>query len=300
MSSAARRTRRIPSLALCVLSACSFDTAGNGFPAGASVGEGGTSSADTDGGDDPAPAPGPDQGPEPSPMTEGGGGPHASAGDEPDTDAGAPEESDGSSGDDEDGSGAGADDGSAVSQSGSGGEAGTDGVDPPTCPAPMFELIWVDDGELVAPMQLVAADANDNPNVAASSVAESGEVTIALEFACPGEYVLWGLVWDYDPGAWGDPDPDSFYFDVGGAESTWRYGCQTAGAASGLSWQRLAALAAQPCDASYVALQVEAAGTVELTLRNREAGAGSQVAGIAAIVVGDDPDADPSTLYDPY
>ena len=298
MSSVVRRSCRVPSLALCVLSACSFDTAGNGFPAGASVGDGGTSGADTEaseGGDEPAPAAGPDQGPDPSasssPMTDGGGGPHASAGDEPDTDTGAP--GGGGSEGSEDGSENGSGNGSA-------GDATSGGVDAPGCPAPMFELVWVDDGELVAPMQLVAADANDNPNVAASSVAESGEVAVALEFACPGEYALWGLVWDYEPGAWGDPDPDSFYFDVGGAESTWRYGCQTAGAASGLSWQLLAALAAQPCEASYIVLQVYEAGTVELTLRNRESGSGSQVAGIAAIVVGDDPDADPSTLYEPY
>jgi hypothetical protein len=295
MPSVAPRPCLAPSLALCVLSACSFDAAGNGFPAGASVGDGSSSSADTDaGGDEPAPASGPDQGPDPSPdptagpMTDGGGGPHASAGDDaPGTETGAPED------------GAESDGGSAVSQSASDGDATTGDADAPTCPASMFELVWVDDGELVAPMQLVAADANDSPNVAASSVAESGEVTVALEFACPGEYTLWGLVWDYDPGAWGEPDPDSFYFDVGGSESTWRYGCQTDGTASGLSWQRLAALAAQPCDASYIVLQVYEAGTVELTLRNREAGSGSQVAGIAAIVVSDDPDADPSTLYDP-
>ena len=175
------------------------------------------------------------------------------------------------------------------------GDAGAD-----ECPTAVLDLYWVEQADLVAPMELVAAEANDSPEVAISTVAEAGSVTVSLEFECPGEYTLWGLVWDYEPGPWAAPDADSFYFDVGGAEVTWRYGCQTTNVPSGLSWQRMASLTAQPCEASYVALQVVEAGTVVLTLRNREAGDGSAVAGLAAIVVSDDPDADPATLYEPY
>ena len=47
-------------------------------------------------------------------------------------------------------------------------------------------------------------------------------------------------------------------------------------------------------------IDVAAATTVELSFRNREAGDGSNVAGIAAIVVASDSMADQASLYTPY
>lgn len=288
MLAAVRRSGLVLS-SWCLAAACSFDSSGNGFPGGASVGESGDGSDESTGdasGDVDVPSP-------TTAVTTSPGEPHTTAGDVEtsgrDTDPAGDDGTDTGGGDD-----------SAVSHGGGDAEDDGDTGVPDACAEPVFDLYWVEDADVTSPMALVVADANDDPKVAYSTVAESGSVTVSIDFECAGEYTLWGLVWDYDPGAWGEPDPDSFYFDVGGAESTWRYGCQTGQSASGLSWQRMASLSAQPCEASYIVLQVFEAGTVELNLRNREAGSGNQVAGVAAIVVGSDPDADPATLYDPY
>jgi hypothetical protein len=297
MLRAARCHRFALSLPCVAMLACAFDSGGNGFPEGVSVGDADTTAGDDGdgGGDDvttdlPATATRGDEPDEPmtSNVTTADPGTSATGTTASNTTA-DPGDDDGA--DDHD---------SAASHSTSSDDdtTGTPGVD--ECPMSIFEVYWVEQGELEPPMALAVSDANDSPKVASSAVAESGSVTVSIDFACPGEYTLWGLVWDYDPGAWGEPDPDSFYFDVGGAESTWRYGCQTSEATSGLSWQRFASLSAQPCDASYVVLEVFEAGTVELTLRNRESGGGDQVAGIAAIAVSDDSGADPASLYDPY
>jgi hypothetical protein len=298
MLRAARRSRpilvRSSPLPCVVLLACAFDSAGNGFPEGMSVGEGDTTVADDDdtGADDDADLP--------STATRGDDpdGPSTTASTASTTSGTT---ADNTTDDDDDTSGDDHDSAATHSTSPDDDDSGSTGEPADVeCPQSIFDVYWVEDGVVEAPMVLVQADAEGNPMVASSPVAESGSVTIEIDFACPGEYTLWGLVWDYDPGAWGEPDPDSFYFDVGGDEATWRYGCQTAESTSGLSWQRLASLSAQPCEASYIALSVYGAGTVELTLRNREAGDGSQVAGIAAIAVSDDPGANPATLYDPY
>ncbi|MBC8070583.1 MAG: hypothetical protein IAG13_19785, partial [Deltaproteobacteria bacterium] len=180
------------------------------------------------------------------------------------------------------------------------GASGSEGGGAPACPQEVLSLLWAADAELGAPMELVPTDANLDPEIAASVVEDSGTVSFAIDFACPGEYSVWGLVWDYAPGGYANDDPDSFFVGVGGAEYTWRYGCQTGEQESGLSWQSLAALQVQPCDADALVIDVAAAGTVEIEFRNREAGYGSQVAGIGAIVVSSDAAADPYELYAPY
>jgi len=275
--------------------ACAFDSAGNGFPEGMSVGDGDSTAADGDdtGADDDVDLPSTaTRGDDPDGQTSTS---NASTATGPSTTAGN------TTGDDDDDTSDGGDDhDSAATHSSAPDDDSTGAPDAVECPMSIFDVYWVEQGVVEEPMVLAIADANDSPKVASSPVAESGSVTISIDFACPGEYTLWGLVWDYDPGAWAEPDPDSFYFDVGGAEATWRYGCQTAEATSGLSWQRIASLSGQPCDASYVVLEVYEAGEVELTLRNREGGDGSQVAGVAAIAVSDDPGANPASLYDPY
>jgi hypothetical protein len=272
-----------------LVSACDFDSAGYGRHPG-SVAEG-SSEASTDGAlddasDDPATD---DRGADDRGADDHGaddhGGSSAAPGDAGTTSSGAApgEETSGDAGPGE------------VSSDGSG-----DGDEVAICPDQVFTLLWADQAVLGAPMELVPTDANMDPDVAASAVAESGTVSFSIDFACAGEYVLWGLVWDYDPGAYGTDDPDSLYVGVGGPEQTWRYGCQTGSAVSGLSWQPLTTLDAQPCDASPLLLEVADAGTVAVQFRNREAGGGSQVAGIAAIVVASDATADPADLYAPY
>ena len=276
-----------------VMSGCAFDSQGYG-PHHGSVAEGSSSddaAADDDASLDEA---GNEVGGETRPSsddrTDDGGDPSSAsdAGEEAGSD---PASDDGSAVD------AGADDDAGTSGAA---ESESGGIEEPTCPAEVFTLLWSEEADVGAPMQLVPTDANMDPDVAASAVAESGTITFAIDFACPGEYSLWGLVWDYAPGAYGSDDPDSFYVGIGGPESTWRYGCQTAEMSSGLSWQPLQALQTQPCDAAPLIIDVAEPTSVELTFRNREAGGGSAVAGIAALVVASNPDADPTDLYAPY
>lgn len=287
------RPLAVLSLTCSTFAACSFDSTGHGFPDGASLAgiEGGSSD------DAPGSDPGSDRDPDAETGEDAAGGAGDTGGSAGDRGESGP--SDAGGGDTGTAATEGADDDADAGAAAT--TVATDGApEPAACPIPMFELMWADAGELVPPMALIESDADGNPEVAYSTAADSGAVKLTIEFACPGEYALWGLVWDYLPGAFGGADPDSFYFDVGGAESVWRYGCQTGNEDSGLSWQRLAALDAQPCDATYVSLSVAEAGPIELTLRNRESGYGSAVAGIAAIAVSSDPNADPSTLYQPY
>jgi len=280
--------------------ACAFDASGG--TRGLGVLEEADDDGDdgTDDGDRPAPEPEPEPDPDDGrPADAGSADDGADDGDTGGVDTSvleAGEVDDGNvDGDTTDGGGAEAtDDGSA--------EVGTDdGNVLPDCPTDVFELHWAESADLVDPMQLlVAEEATDEPDVATSMIAEEGSVTFALHFECPGEYAIWGLVWDYYPGAYASDDPDSFYFGVGGSEPTWRYGCSTGEQDSGLSWQRLEALQSQPCDAVPVVIAVAEPGDVELTLRNREEGASSKVAGISAIVIASDPNADPYDLYAPY
>jgi hypothetical protein len=180
-----------------------------------------------------------------------------------------------------------------------GGAAETGGVE--TCERGGIDVLWATDAQLASPMMLVeASEAADAPHVAVSSEPEEGVITFALDLPCAGDYYVWGLVWDFMPGAWPNPDADSFYVDVGGPEMVWRYGCQTALVAGGLSWQPLERLDGQPCATTPIVLQAPAAGTYGFALRNREAGYDSAVAGIAAIAVSSDPAADPYTAYSPY
>lgn len=298
------------SLCLVVVAACQFDSTGSGFPQGGSVAEGPSASTSTAGDEDdvePAseaaaeeggPQGAPDDGDRgttsdgaettgdlPAPDSDA-----ADNGSEPD-EGPPPVTSATDPGHDDEGEAGEAEEGEA-------GEADDGGAD--LCPESFQEIYWMADGDVNAPMALVPTDGADQPEAAISEVENSGEVTVTIDLPCAGQYSVWGLVWDYDPGAWASPDPDSFYVDLGGGESLWRYGCQTTEAESGLSWQKLSSLAAQPCDLDYVVVEAPAAGAYEIRFRNREAGDGNRVAGIAAIAVSLDLEADPAALYEPY
>jgi hypothetical protein len=287
-------------LALAVASACSFNASGN------SRGVGVLQEADDEVGhaddDDssPEPEPEPEPGDDDATRTDDGSASADDRGDASDATEGGEEGSVLESGAHDEGDVTGeVDDGAEGTDDGP--SDGTDDGSANGCPTEVFELYWAESADLGDPMQLsVAADAAEEPEVAVSSVAEEGTVTFALHFDCAGEYAIWGLVWDYYPGAYASDDPDSYYVGVGGPEPTWRYGCQTGYEDSGLSWQRLRALDDQPCDTTPLVIAVAGEGDIELTFRNREAGASSEIAGIAAIVISSDPEADPYELYAPY
>ena len=218
-------------------------------------------------------------------------------------DGGAPGE-DGGDGDPDPDDGGSADDGSVGDDDDDDDDDGEDdgSTDPqPNCDEPIDLLVWAEDADVAPPMTFgYASEADGEPAVAYSSVAEEGTVTFELDVPCAGTYNAYGLVWDALPGAWSDPDADSLYFDVEGSEVVWRYGCQTLGLLNALSWQPLAALQAQPCAANGVVFEVEQPGTYTLSFRNREEGSESMVAAIAALALSTDPDFDPYSLYTPY
>lgn len=234
------------------------------------------------------------------------GGPGAGPGDDPDApaDDGAPGADDGAADGDPDPGDAGddgADDGSVGDDDDDDDASDGGSSDPqPDCEEPVELIVWAEDAQLEEPMAFgYASQAAGSPALAYSNVAEEGIVTFELDVPCAGTYSVYGLVWDNLPGAWLD-DADSLYFDVGGEEVIWRYGCQTLGQLNALSWQPLAALQAQPCLVGGVAFEVEEPGLYEISFRNREAGSDSMVAGIAALALTSDPELDPYSLYAPY
>ena len=182
-------------------------------------------------------------------------------------------------------------------------DSGDDSAPPPVdCDTPFAEIIWAEDAALTLPMSLItASSAIGDPEMARSVVAEEGTITFELSLPCAGEYYVHGLVWDLVPGAWLNPDADSFFVDLGGGdEFVWRYGCQTLGMTRALSWQSLAALQAQPCNITGVSVVAPEPGDYTITLRNREAGSQSAVAAIGALSVSNQSNYDPYDDYDPY
>ncbi len=295
-------------LVLALAGACAFDASGNSRglgalePADEDPDDDGDDDGADDDGDEPEPEPEPEPGDDGATRTDDG----ASADDDGGNEAGTDDGDEGSvleTGADDDGDpteGGDVDDGGSTDDGA--GEADADADDgADMCPVDVLDLHWAESAAIADPMVLLPAEgAMSDPEVAVSDVAEEGTATFPLHFDCGGQYYVWALVWDYYPGAYATEDPDSFYVGIGGPEPTWRYGCQTGDVDSGLSWQKLEALTAQPCDVEPIMIDVVDGTDIELTFRNREEGWSSQVAGVAAIVISNDPDADPYSLYDPY
>jgi hypothetical protein len=169
------------------------------------------------------------------------------------------------------------------------------------CNTDLPSIHWASDATLTAPMMLTTAlFLPGQPQMAYSSAAESGTVTFAFELACAGTISVQGLVWDYHAS---NANPDSFYASIDGEpfpELEWPYGCATTGLGNeSWSWQPLASGSRDGCtleEPHAVELQ---AGPHELTLRNREAGDGFDIAAITAVVISEDPELDATKLYDP-
>jgi hypothetical protein len=169
------------------------------------------------------------------------------------------------------------------------------------CNTDLPSIHWASDATLTAPMMLTTAlFLPGQPQMAYSSAAEEGTATFAFELACAGTISVQGLVWDYQAS---DANPDSFYASIDGEpfpELEWPYGCATTGLGNeSWSWQPLAGGSRDGCtlEEAY-AVELEA-GPHELTLRNREAGDGFDVAAITAVVISEDPRLDATELYDP-
>lgn len=195
----------------------------------------------------------------------------------------------------------------STSSTGEGTETGLPAMDESStsgepCGFELPALLWAADATITAPMGLeVVPILPDMPLMARSYAADAGTVTFELELSCPTDLTVRALVWDHVEGA--EPqNADSYYVTVDGLpvpEPVWAYGCQTMGLGPDTwSWQQLTQWTGVGCGSNPYAIMLDA-GLHELTFRNREAGGGIDAAAIVAIAVTDDPNFDPSSLYDP-
>lgn len=203
--------------------------------------------------------------------------------------------------------GSSSDDGS-TSSTGEGTETGIPAMEESSstgepCGLELPALLWVEAATITAPMGLeVVPILPDMPLMARSYAADAGTVTFEIELSCPTDLTVFGLVWDHVEGA--EPqNADSYYVTIDGlpvTEPVWAYGCQTMGLGpDSWSWQQLTEWTGVGCNTNPYDIMLDA-GLHELTFRNREAGSGGiDAAAIVAIVVTDDPNFDPSALYDP-
>jgi hypothetical protein len=159
------------------------------------------------------------------------------------------------------------------------------------------QLLWANEGVLVAPMGLEQAGLL-GIDVVGSRTPEMGTLTLTFTTACAGPLHLWALVWDASGGV--DPDnADSIYVQVDdGEEQAWLYGCDTAGPDQRWHWLPVRAWTMNACAHDPFVVEGLAAGEHTIVVRGREGGTGGiDIAALAAVVVSHVPDTDPSTLY---
>ena len=164
-----------------------------------------------------------------------------------------------------------------------------------TCDDPETQVLFANEGTLVAPMELGLAETLGF-DVARSLTAEMGTLTLEFSTTCEGPVYLWALLWDLTGGNETE-NADSLYYAIdGGEEQTWLYGCSTTDGTD-MTWWWLPAEAWTMSACDHQALEIDLpAGDHTIVIRNREAGAAVDVAAIAAVGVSHDPEVDPNTL----
>lgn len=166
-----------------------------------------------------------------------------------------------------------------------------------SCADAESQVLFAYEGTLVDPMGLGPADTLGF-DVARSLIEEMGTVTLEFTTTCAGPIYMWALLWDQTGGNEMD-NADSLYFALdGGEEQTWLYGCSTTeGTDETWWWLGAETWAMSGCDHQPLELELPA-GDHTLVIRNREPGAGQNVAALGAVVVSHDPDADPNTFVE--
>ncbi|MEZ4427695.1 MAG: hypothetical protein R3A51_08425, partial [Nannocystaceae bacterium] len=161
-------------------------------------------------------------------------------------------------------------------------------------PPPFAEIYWVADADVVAPMVAEASQLlPGNPIAAHSDVEGEGTVTFHVDIACQGTYYAWGLAFD-GTDITGNPDSYWVSFD-GGQEILWSYGC---GGVDQWGWDKVD-ITGQNCSESAFTMNLDP-GPHTIRLRNREDPGFMQApAYVAAIVVSDDGNFNPNSLYAP-
>ncbi len=198
-----------------------------------------------------------------------------------------------------------ADSGDTAADSGSSdtaADSGSTGVGVCDAPPDLALLLPAADAEVVEPMMAIPSMVLPDKTIyARSDVEEEGTATFSFDLDCDYEVIIQGLVWDRFAG-FAPSNPDSFYISVDDEEpeGLFPYGCQTQGQDDSLwSWQPVVPLDGKMCGETP-GVYMLTAGSHTVRLRNREGGFGDNFAGVAALVVTDDANFDPTTLLDPY
>jgi hypothetical protein len=258
-------------IALSVLLACGFDSAGQGESSDSGTGsnDGGSNDGGSDdGGSDDG---GSDDGGSDDGGSDDGGSDDGGSGDggSGSTDGGATGSGDGTSG------------GPTTDGTTTDGTTTGDATTSDTCAGfTLTEIFPAADGTVEQPMD-VYGDPNEPPGIwAQSEVAEQGTITWEVHLDCAATVYLWAVVWDLRAGDHDEGDADSFYLSVDdeSPEWLWEYGCTST--QDGWSYQP-----ATHNDANAGCTEVEldwdlAAGAHTVRLRNRE---GSDYQGAAAV-----------------
>lgn len=205
-----------------------------------------------------------------SPSSGGGGAEASTAGDSAETEAAATEAA----------SGTAADSGQAA------------------CTDPETTVLWAEDGEVVEPMAIALAPGLGNIGVARSWIEGMGTLSVNFTTTCDGPLYVWMLAWDRVGGV--EDNADSHFVTIDdGEETEWLYGCNTPVTSPGLwQWSVIDRWTGEGCQHEPLELEL-AAGEHTIVVRNREEGAGQDVAAIVGLVVSHDPDADPLIFLDP-
>ncbi len=180
---------------------------------------------------------------------------------------------------------------SATTSSEDTGEATTGGSDETTgpdvdCTIPVTMSRSAADGELFPPMML---GEYQGATYAFSEQADAGAIRFTYTLACPSNYRLYARVRDDDPGTSNCCDPDSF--DVEGPDGldvSWFYGCDTESV--GWNWVQLeSGVLGGTCNEPTPLVLRLSPGEHAFTVRNRESNYFEARAGIAELILTNDP-----------
>lgn len=165
-----------------------------------------------------------------------------------------------------------------------------------SCPPREEFLVWVEDSEIMAPMQTeVASSLPGAPLYAYSEEEGIGTVTFHIELQCEATVYAWGLVLDPVPGDNPSEDPDSFNISIDGSiEGLWEYGCAFEGSATNWRWAPIHPI--EPCSRTPFGLGA-AEGPHSLIVRNGEGQAANTTSGIAAVYISTDEGDDPNDAF---
>lgn len=153
------------------------------------------------------------------------------------------------------------------------------------CATPITISQFAANAEIVPPMTM--GEFMGVP-YAYSEASNSGEIRFSFEVECPSNYRLYGRVLDVEPSTNNCCDPDSYDLEGASGPVSWFYGCGTS--QPGWTWVQVGdGSAVQNCDEVVPLIMTLSPGKHEFTLRNRESNYFEAHAGIAELLLTNDP-----------